>query len=173
MGKDSIKRKRFRKARNSKFKRAFARERNKISVEISELIHESKVLVEKINQNQCENDNSIVKQTNGFHTKLRNWALKHNVKTSCIRDLLKILNSIGVPFLPKDPRTFLCTPKIVEVENIANGQFWYSGIATKLHKMLQAAEDSMELELNFHVDGVQLFNSSSKQFWPILGQIHG
>lgn len=99
--------------------------------------------------------------------------MKFNVKTSCMRDLLKILNKIGVPILPKDPRTFLRTPKIVEVENLANGQFWYSGIANKLRKMLQTADDSMKIELNVHVDGLQLFNSSRKQFWPILGQIHG
>lgn len=167
---NNIKRKRYNKAKNSKFKRALAREKIKIDAEIFDFVHEPKVLVDRIRQNPCEN---TVERTNNFNTKLRDWALEHNVRTNCMRDLLRMLIDVGVPSLPRDPRTFLCTPKTNKIEYIANGQFWYAGIENKLRKILKTADNSMELQLNFHVDGLQLFKSSSKQFWPILGQIHG
>lgn len=162
---NSIEIKRFRNASRTKFKRNLQREKRKINADILKLMQKSTIAVEK--------NDSTAEQTNSFHEKLRDWALNHNVKISCMRDLLKLLKNIGVPFLPQDPRTLLSTPKVVEVENIANGKLWYSGVEKHLRKTFETADKLLTVELNFHVDGLQLFNSSTKQFWQILGQIHG
>lgn len=122
---------------------------------------------------RSSNGHSHVKGIKSMIKSLRDWALRYNIRTYCLRDLLKILRSIGVPFILKDPATFLRTPNVIETERIANGEFWYAGISKNLRRILQAADEPMELSLNIHVDGMRLFNSSSKQFWPILGQIHG
>lgn len=169
---NSIQRKRYYASARAKFYRKKQNEEKKIHKEISNLTNKTYVTCN--DENQSENENTTAEQTNTiFHDELRNWAIQYNVRTYCLRDLLKILNNNGVPFLPRDPATFLHTPKSIEIENIADGQFWYSGIANKLSKIFQTADKSMRIELNIHVDGLQLFNSSSKQFWPILGQIHG
>lgn len=125
------------------------------------------------NQSEIDINDETTEQKDQYHSALRDWALNYNVRTYCLRDLLKILRGIGVPFLPKDPATLLRTPRKVEIEHIANGKFWYPGIKNNLCRILLAADKNMVLNLNFHVDGLQLFKSSSKQFWPILGQIHG
>lgn len=169
--KTNTNRKRFFNASRSKFKRLFAAEKNKINVEIQKLL--SQTSRTSTSENDSKFDNVTAEQTDQYHGALRDWALKYNIRTYCMRDLLKILRNIGVPFLPKEPATLLRTPKIVEVEHIGNGQFWYSGITNKLCRILQAADVGMEISLNFHFDGLQLFQNSSKQFWPILGQIHG
>lgn len=83
------------------------------------------VSVESININNFSESSQLI---NEFHDNMREWALKYNVRTYCLRDLLKILTEIGVPFLPKDPTTFLRTPKLVAVEKIANGDLWYAGL---------------------------------------------
>lgn len=162
----SLQRKRNCNSRRSTFKRRFLNEKIKLNREISD----SNVL-STISEHSGNNEST---EHNSFlHSELREWAIKYNVRTYCLRELLKILNTHGVPFLPKDPATFLSTPKTIEVENVANGQFWYSGIENKLLKMFNTADRSMEIALFFNVDGVQLFNSSTKQFWPILAQVHG
>lgn len=170
-----MERKKYFDARRAKFKRKFVSEKKKVHKAISILKNKSIPKKSYINdESQFEIvDNKSAVHTSLLHNELREWALKYNIRTYSLRDLLKILNDNCVSFLPRDPATFLRTPKIVETENIANGQFWYSGIANKLHKIFQTADKSLKIELNVHVDGVQLFNSSSKQFWPILGQING
>lgn len=167
----NLQRKRFQNANRWKFRRSLKKEKNKMNSEMFKLLNETTADVEGTTENQ--NQQSSAEERRGLHTKLRMWALKYNVQTSCMRDLLQMLRNIGVPFLPKDPRTLLHTPKQINVENIANGKFWYSGIANKLRQKYQSTDKSATIELNFHVDGLQLFQSSSKQFWPILGQIHG
>ncbi|XP_031639559.1 uncharacterized protein LOC116351578, partial [Contarinia nasturtii] len=104
---------------------------------------------------------------------LREWALKYNVRHNSLGDLLKILIRHGLKFLPKDPRTLLKTPQSILIEPVASGSFWYAGIENKLRKLFHSPDKNVGLELNIHVDGLQIYNSSSKQFWPILIQIHG
>lgn len=164
----SIRRKRYNNSRRSFFKRRLFKEKNKIKREISDWTNN----VHSNISEHSENDESV-DENPLLHSELRDWTIKYNVRTYCLRDLLRILNAHGVPFLPKDPSTFLKTPRTTEIENVANGQFWYSGIQNKLLKMFETADKSMEIELIFHVDGLQLFQSSTKQFWPILAQVYG
>lgn len=105
-------------------------------------------------------------------TQLRLWALKHNITRNALSELLTILISFGMTFLPSDPRTLLQTPKHITSVNIANGQLWYNGIENNLRKIFSKLDRNLELVLNFNVDGIPLFDSAKKEFWPILANIH-
>lgn len=166
---NKINRKRFYNASRSKFKRLLAIEKRSIN----DKIYRTSFPVLTTNENETNTIDETAEEKDQYLNKLRDWALKYNIRIYCMRDLLKLLREIGVPFLPKDPRTFLQIPRKVVIEEIANGGFWYHGIEKNLRRILQAANVNMNLSLNFHFDGLQLFKSSSKQFWPILGQIHG
>lgn len=169
--KSSIQKRKLYKSNHARQKRHFLKEKKRIDDEILNVNCENSFIsVESVNAN---NESETAETKIAFHDKLREWALKYNVRTYCLRDLMKILTEIGIPFLPKEPTTFLRTPKVCEIENIANGQLWYPGVANHLCRIFQMMSEDMNIELNFHVDGLQLFNSSSKQFWPILGQVHG
>lgn len=152
--------------------RKFHSEKVKINQSIFNVKNHIHKFTESLNaSNETARDTEVDQSV--FHHELREWALKYNIRAYCLRDLLKILTEMGIPFLPKDPSTFLRTPKSIDIENIANGQFWYKGITDNLARIFGTIDTNMDVELNFHVDGLQLFNSSSKQFWPILAQIHG
>lgn len=169
---NSIQKKRFNNANRKKNQRRFHREKVKIDKMISNVLNNTEMSTESNDNNDVESSD-IQSSECVFYHELKEWALKYNVRTNCLNDLLKILAGVGIPFLPKDTRTFLHTPKEIQIENIANGQFWYAGITTRLASVFQTADKNVDVELNFHVDGLQLFNSSNKQFWPILAQMHG
>lgn len=56
--------------------------------------------------------------------KLRRWALKYNISKRAVSDLLKILISIGLIWLPKDSRSLLSTPRTIELITLSNGKLW-------------------------------------------------
>lgn len=100
------------------------------------------------------------------------WAIKHNIAKRAVNDLLKILRSIGLIWLPTDSRSLCKTPRSVELTSLACGKYWYNGIESNLRKVFSKLEKNIVIQLNFNVDGVPLFRSSSTQFWPILANIH-
>lgn len=104
--------------------------------------------------------------------RIRLWAIKHNITRNALCELLKILISFGLTWLPADARTLLRTPKTVEIKSRANGKVWYSGIKRNLHQLLRNVNQSISLELNINVDGVPLFKGSRHEFWPILCNVH-
>lgn len=61
----------------------------------------------------------------GANEQLIRWALKYNVAKHAVSELLKILISLGMNWLPKDSRTLLSTPRYVELKNLTNGKIWY------------------------------------------------
>ncbi|WAR00574.1 hypothetical protein MAR_024946, partial [Mya arenaria] len=61
--------------------------------------------------------------------------------------------------LPKDCRTLLQTPGVVEYSEKCGGKYIYFGIET--------VEDKT-IKLNFNIDGIPVFKSTVTQFWPIL-----
>lgn len=104
--------------------------------------------------------------------KLRLWALKHNITRIAMGELLKILISIGLTYLPSDPRTLLETPTTIQLESLANGKFWYCGIRNNLRRIFNALKEDIIVALNFNIDGIPFFNSAKHEFWPILANIH-
>lgn len=102
---------------------------------------------------------------------LRNWAIEYHIKQRAISSLLKILKISGMSFLPKDSRTLLRTPQVIEIENKADGKFWYNGIRHNLNIVFHKLTSNFTIDMAFNVDGLPLFKSSPIQFWPILANI--
>lgn len=103
--------------------------------------------------------------------KLRSWALRHNITRIAMNELLKILISIGLTYLPSDPRTLLETPQSIQLKNLANGNVWYCGIENNLRRIFNTLKEDIEVSLDFNFDGIPLFNSAKHEFWPILANI--
>lgn len=104
---------------------------------------------------------------------LRNWAITHRIKKRALSDLLKILRLFGFKWLPSDSRTFLKTPKHVEISQAAGGKLWYNGIKKSLSNSLCGITKDINISLKFNIDGMAPFKSSKIQLWPILMSIHG
>lgn len=92
------------------------RENRSVNVERrpNENIHQ-----ENLNQECHENKNMASNE------RLRRWALKYNISKRAVSELLTILISLGMNWLPKDSRTLLSTPRQVEMCNLTNGKLWY------------------------------------------------
>ena len=110
---------------------------------------------------------------------LRKWARNSNIPYVKIDSLLKVLKPYH-PELPASHKTLfkLNIEKIFKVEkfnpsNFDDGEFMYCGIENQLQIIVNRAlhKDNI-LNLQFGIDGLPLYKSSSKEFWPILGKIH-
>lgn len=84
------------------------------------------------NSKQNSRDNSNQEQKEdvvlSLSERLRRWALKYNISKRAVSDLLKILISLGMTWLPKDSRTLLSTPRDIGMTNLTNGKMWYDVI---------------------------------------------
>jgi len=104
---------------------------------------------------------------------LRNWAIRHNVTSSAVSDLLAGLKENVdslTNILPSDARTLLKTNLTLEKLNINPGKYIHIGLETQLKFLLKNANliDIHELHLLVNVDGLPLFKSSPGQAIPIL-----
>lgn len=95
-----------------------------------------------------------------------------------MEELLNILRRNSYPNLPKCAKTFLSTNQASYNIRTMNGidgtagEFVYFGLEKCLIKyLLPDFHYSSDVFLQFNVDGMTLFNSSSKQFWPVLCKI--
>lgn len=103
---------------------------------------------------------------------LGDWASYNNISHRAVNELLKILKKAGFSWLPNDSRTLLKTPRTVNISEVGGGQYWFNGIEKSLKLSLSHIRKNAVFQLNFNVDGVPLFKSSSTNFWPILMNIH-
>ena len=103
---------------------------------------------------------------------LRSWALKHKITSVALGELLSILNNHPYFDLPKDPRTFLSTPRSTTVIKVEPGEYvhfdWISSVK-KIISESPAPPNCVSLQIN--IDGIPLYRNSPVQFWPILGKI--
>lgn len=120
-----------------------------------------------------EHINSENQSGENFQDCLKEWAVKHRITKMALNDLLSILITAGFCYLPKDSRTLMKTPKHVEIRNLSSGQMWYRGISFSLLQIFQKLNNDISIYLDFNFDGVPLFDSSSKCFWPIIVSIRG
>ncbi|OXA45147.1 hypothetical protein Fcan01_20218 [Folsomia candida] len=139
---------------------------------------------ESINQQSYQfnppsvSDHNIIVQSDNFTVleSIRTWSLHHNVTRSALADLLKILQPHSCfNNFPLDPRTLLGTPKLTGITSIGTGQFHYFGIQRGLLINLPKISTLLGecICLQFNVDGIPIFKSSSLQFWPILAHVVG
>lgn len=104
---------------------------------------------------------------------LRTWALEYHLTQRAVSSLLKILKSFGMHFLPKDCRTLMRTPQMIQIENTAGGQLWYNGIRNAFGTIFSKLNSNLTIEMNINSDGLPLFKSSPIELWPILAIIKG
>lgn len=109
-----------------------------------------------------------------FREKLSTWAVESHTTREQLKNLLDICNST-LPFqLPKDPRTIMLTPRSVNITTFEDGaQYWHHGVKTCLDLALNNISDPpSKISLNINADGLPIYVSSSKEFWPLLFNIH-
>lgn len=100
---------------------------------------------------------------------LKAWALR-GVSRKKINELLSRLQPL-FPILPKSYKTLLKTPRKVPLKVIGTGKMWYKGIQANIRQKLSDAYimDKGEIVMDVNIDGLNLYNSTDGEFWPILG----
>lgn len=88
------------------------------------------------------------------------------------KEILKLLRTYSCfSHFSKDPRTFLGTPHIsYPFDDIAGGQYLHLGFEEGIRSILEVTPLNMipnNLEIDFHIDGVSLYNVSHVQLYPI------
>lgn len=79
--------------------------------------------------------------------------------------ILKVLHKHH-PHLPTDARTLLETPKDLQIRPMGEGRYVHFGLQKEL--MSRFKNDRTNLVLDFHIDGVEVCNSSNLGFWTII-----
>lgn len=103
---------------------------------------------------------------------LQNWALRNHITHNAINELLAFLPRYGINnLLPKDARTLLSTPRMVLIEKMGSGEFWYNGLRESLITCLPLDKQYREILLNINIDGLPINRSSKNSFWPILARV--
>lgn len=100
------------------------------------------------------------------------WALKYRSSHESVRAICKVINKCFGKVLPEDARTLLKTPKKVELMELGNGHYWHNGVQNCLTMVFKNHTAPSTISLNINMDGLPIYNSSKKEFWPILGSIH-
>lgn len=142
-------------------------------------LKEIRILIIVIHNNSsCGSTDQTVTNENedvtlDFKEKIMCWSVKHCITRRALNDLLSILVVYGFSFLPKDSRTLMKTPVNVDIRKLSKGKLWYYGIKSHLQLIFQNIRSDIKLTLDFNFDGVELFNSSKKCFWPIIASIRG
>lgn len=118
-------------------------------------------------------ENSEFNKKFDFRNNLREWAVSKNISQEALKDLLNVINQRYPGTVPVDPRTLLQTPRNIVIKEIEGGEYWYNGLTKPLTNILNVWLDLPDMiNLNFNVDGLPIFKSSKKEFWPILCNIH-
>ena len=104
---------------------------------------------------------------------LADWAAQSQIPHSKLKGLLSVLRQYH-PHLPKDPRTLLQTTTAYNISAIGGGEYYHFGLAcviNKLPQLVQVDRDISRISFQVNIDGLPLYKSSKKQFWPILGRV--
>ena len=102
------------------------------------------------------------------------WAVQYQVSLVAVSALLSILKPY-FPSLRVDSRTLLKTPLKYNINPlVSGGEYCHLGIEIGLRQIFKNSFLNNNLicfELQFNIDGLPLFKSSSSTLWPILGMI--
>jgi hypothetical protein len=106
---------------------------------------------------------------------LADWVVSAGVTQKDTDRLLSILQP-HLPFLPKSRKGLLSSNPLPQtsVMKISNGEFHHIGLKKSIQMKIETSEhlqQSPTISLQFNVDGLPLFKSSSFTLWPILGMI--
>lgn len=110
--------------------------------------------------------------------KIRRWIVEKKITHDAADELCKILKDRLLPEIPKSCKTLLDTVKwkytIVNIPDCkkGNGEFAYFGLRNSIVQSIDSSLfQSNDIQLILHVDGVKIFQSSSKSMWPISCKI--
>lgn len=104
---------------------------------------------------------------------LRHWAVQNKIPHTALGQLLIILNESGATQfkrLPKDPRSFLNTPRSSNINTVEPGHYYHIGIKNAIeiqYKRLNL-KPSGRILVGINIDGLPLAKSTSSHFYPIL-----
>lgn len=152
-----------------RFHRALKKQLRNEQIQVQKYMENLNVSNESVRSVSQQTDDDL--EESSIETKLKEWIVKYKIKRIAVSDLLKILRYSGMYFLPIDSKTFMQTPKSVEIMKSCDGKLWYHGIAESLLQLFPELDHDIELYLNFNIDGLPLAHSSTIQFWPILASI--
>ncbi|XP_050065784.1 uncharacterized protein LOC126554801 [Aphis gossypii] len=103
---------------------------------------------------------------------LREWAIRNKISHVALKELLSILKEIpDLKNIPKDPRTFLKTPRETILRDINPGKYYHFGLENGLINMLKKVNVSNipdVINVAINIDGLPLSDSSQSQVYPIL-----
>ncbi|KAG1681458.1 hypothetical protein GQR58_011843 [Nymphon striatum] len=96
--------------------------------------------------------------------RLASRAVGFRMSHSALSPLLEILQSSNLN-VPKDPRTLLMTPKVINIKETAGGSFYHFGVANRIVSKLSTSTspclvDVETLTLYINIDGLSLFSMS-------------
>lgn len=96
-----------------------------------------------------------------------------NISQNDLTTVLSVLRRYH-PDLPQDARTLLgCSPKPLLFRSVPPGEYYHFGLTNGILfvvEKLGITDNTLSLE--FNVDGVPIYRSSTHSFWPVLCSIH-
>ena len=125
----------------------------------------------RLSDSESDDDNADVESVGRLEQNLGEWSIEYNVSHSAVGALLRTLKPYH-PTLPLDPRTLLKTPSNFPVKSIGGGEYCHIGFEKGLSYLINSQVSTNHLKLQFNVDGIPLFKSSSLSLWPVLCLIH-
>lgn len=106
-------------------------------------------------------------------TDLRKWSSGYNIPQTALKSLVDVLNTNLDLALPKDPRSIMRTPRNVDIRPMGEtGQYWHQGLESCLKRIFRNINTSESISLSINVDGLPIYKSATKNFWPILCNIY-
>ncbi|XP_062702680.1 uncharacterized protein LOC134285602 isoform X2 [Aedes albopictus] len=122
---------------------------------------------------QTINDVTLKSDERNLIADIRKWAAEHHIPQLALKSLIGILNSnLGLQ-LPKDPRSIMRTPRNIDLVPMKEkGQYWHQGLESCLKRIFRDMSTSMSISLNVNIDGLPIYKSTTKNFWPILCNIY-
>lgn len=107
---------------------------------------------------------------------LRKWTATFNIPQVALKAMVKILNENFHADIPTDPRTIMKTPRNVNFIKIGNGtdggMYWHQGLEFCLRNCFKDVALPISISININIDGLPIYKSASKQFWPVLFNVH-
>ncbi|KYQ51475.1 hypothetical protein ALC60_09420 [Trachymyrmex zeteki] len=100
---------------------------------------------------------------------LQRWTIKNNITHVALNELISLIQC-KYPELPKDARTLLGTPRMVNTNVVSPGYYYHFGLSNCIETLLSRCsfQNLHCIEVNINIDGLPLCKSSSSQVYPIL-----
>jgi len=105
--------------------------------------------------------------------RLANIFLTRKASHELINDILRFLHDYNFGNLPKSAKTLLKTPtEATKFRDVPPGQYWHCGITEHIIEFASKSNATV-IDVTFSCDGVPIFNSSAKTFWPLTCSFNG